>query len=100
MSSFILDRTLSIAFPFLSAYIRPMRWSYKPTVFNGQAVENDFTVLRDGVPVGRIGKTWLNRWHWASWCHPARHDYVDTKEQALEAVRKAVSGLPDPAHLR
>jgi len=57
--------------------------------------ENDWLVLRDGKPVGRVHLTMLNNptrevWAWFKQTHPGRKGEAETLAGALEAVRAAI----------
>jgi hypothetical protein len=57
--------------------------------------ENDWLVLRDGKPVGRVYLTILNNprrevWMWFKQTIPGRKGEAETMQGALEAVRAAV----------
>ena len=71
-------------------------WTRKRTVIGGESSADDWIVRRNGEDVGRVRLDFhpyndASPWMWASWVLPATHGRADSMENALEAVRSAVT---------
>ncbi len=72
-----------------------MRWTRRPTEIAGRKYTDDWTVFRSGVAVGRVYLSDLadgsRKWRWASHTIPGAGGMSKTLQDALEAVRSAVT---------
>ena len=77
-------------------------WSRRPTLIGGRTAPDDWSVLRDGVAVGRVHpRPYMvdgPKLTWSTWTLPSQSGSAETLEDALEAIRQAVEGLPDPEY--
>lgn len=67
-------------------------WTRRPTIIAGRTDPDDWEVLRNGVVVGRVYDARISsgsgRWVWAMQIGQGGMGYVQTFEDALEAVRE------------
>ncbi|WP_347311343.1 hypothetical protein [Defluviimonas sp. SAOS-178_SWC] len=75
------------------------RWTRK-RIKGSDPRGEDWSVFREGEAVGRVyyekGRNGAPDWFWASWVIPAASGRSETREEALEQVRRAVTPK-DPA---
>lgn len=70
-------------------------WTSIKTIVDGNTVPHDWTVCRDGVPVGRVyyskQDAGVGSWFWEVWNSPGASGQAWTEEAAINAVKENVS---------
>lgn len=66
-------------------------WTRRLTVINGKTEPDDWEILRNGIPVGRVYDVRIStgggRWVWAVQVGRVGMGHAETFDAALEAVR-------------
>ncbi|RJL21134.1 hypothetical protein [Paracoccus siganidrum] len=67
-------------------------WTRIKTIVDGRSEANDWTICRDGVPVGRIRhepqKPGIEPWLWTVWTEPQASGQAWTELAALNAIKE------------
>ncbi|QBF31502.1 hypothetical protein [Thalassococcus sp. S3] len=79
-------------------------FTYSPCIIGGQTAPGDYVIrYRGGEPLARVcfyqsGPT--DCWHWNTFTYPCASGKAERLPAALDAVKRAVLDLPEPARIK